>query len=74
MLQGLILICALSSACWEKHEKKRKKKKRERSGLGLFFPGPEPDMPCWLCQEGFSRLLGAIKGQFKGQSLNFICS
>jgi hypothetical protein len=31
-------------------------------------------VPCCLCQLGFLHLLGAIKGWFKGQSLNFICT
>jgi hypothetical protein len=46
MLQSLILIDALSSACWEK--------KKERNGWGTFFPGL--DTPCWLCCQGFSWL------------------
>jgi hypothetical protein len=53
MLQSLILIDALSSACWEKE-------KIRRNGWGTFFLGP--DTPCWLCQVEFSWLLGAIKG------------
>jgi hypothetical protein len=57
MSQSLILIDALCSAYWEK---KIKKKKKETAG-GLFFP-PRPDTPCWLCQVGFSQLLGAIIG------------
>jgi hypothetical protein len=61
MSHGLILIDALSSACWEKNEKIIKKKRKEK-WPGAFFPGPEPDTICWLCQAGFSRLLGAIKG------------
>jgi hypothetical protein len=31
-------------------------------------------MTWWLCHVGFLWLLGAIKGWFKGQSLNFICT
>jgi hypothetical protein len=58
MSQGFILIGALSFACWEKNEKEKKEK---RSHWGLFFPGPEPDTPCWLCWVGFSQLLIAIK-------------
>jgi hypothetical protein len=38
MLQNLILIDALSSACWEKKRKKKKTKKREMTG-GLFSQG-----------------------------------
>jgi hypothetical protein len=38
MSQSLILVDALSSACWEKKEKKRKKKEK---WPGPFFPGPE---------------------------------
>jgi hypothetical protein len=57
MLQGLIVIDALSSACWENKEKKKK-----RRGLGLFSQGQRPDIPCWVCWVGFSPLLGAIKG------------
>jgi hypothetical protein len=45
MLQGLILIEALSSACWEKNEKKRKKE--TRSGWGLFLQGLS-----WTCLAG----------------------
>jgi hypothetical protein len=33
----LILIDALSSACWEKEKKKRSRSSQE----GAFFPGPE---------------------------------
>jgi hypothetical protein len=36
MLQGLILIDALSSGCWEKKEKKKKDEKEKRSGWRLF--------------------------------------
>jgi hypothetical protein len=57
MSQGLILIDALSSICWEKNEKKRKEEQLE-----AFFPGPKPDKPCWQFQVGLSWLLGAIKG------------
>jgi hypothetical protein len=67
MLQSLILIDALSSACREK--------KREREIAGrLFSQCWRPDTHCWLCCVGFLQLLGAIKGWFKGQSLNFICT
>jgi hypothetical protein len=52
--------------------KKKKTKNKRAMVRGLFFPGP--DMPCWLCHVGFLQLLGAIKGCFKGQSLNFICT
>jgi hypothetical protein len=58
MLQNLILIDALSSACWEK--KRKKKDKKERNDWGTIFPGP--DMPCWLHCAGFLWLLGVIKG------------
>jgi hypothetical protein len=59
MLQGLILIDALSSACWEK----KGKKKEKRSNQGHFFPqGWRLDTPCWLCQARISWLVGAIKG------------
>jgi hypothetical protein len=51
MSQSLILIDALSSACWEKGKKM----------AGTFFPGLEADMPFWLCHTGFSQLLVAIK-------------
>jgi hypothetical protein len=60
MSQDLILIDVLSSVCWEKNEKKKKIEKR--SDQWAFFPGPEPDMPCWVCWARFSQLLGAIKG------------
>jgi hypothetical protein len=33
-------------------------------------PGLDP--PCWLCSG--LQLLGAIKGWFEGQSLNFYCT
>jgi hypothetical protein len=46
----------------------RRKKEREK-WPGAFFPGPEARNAL-----GFSQLLGAIKGRFKGQSLNFICT
>jgi hypothetical protein len=60
MSQGLILIESLSSACWEKNEKKRKERKRDKKKwLGAFFPGL--DTPCWLCRVGFSWLLGESK-------------
>jgi hypothetical protein len=31
-------------------------------------------MPWSLCCAGFLQLLGAIKGWYKGQSLNFMCT
>jgi hypothetical protein len=46
MSQGLILIEVLSSACWEKNEKKRKKRKEKQPVGGAFSPGPELDMHC----------------------------
>jgi hypothetical protein len=46
-------------------------KKREK-WLGLFFPKARADLLCWLYQAGFSQLLGAIKGQFKSQSLGLV--
>jgi hypothetical protein len=55
MSQSLILIGALSSACWEKKEKKG-----ERNGQGAFFSGQ--DTSCWLFCVRFSWLLGAIQG------------
>jgi hypothetical protein len=51
--------------------KKERKKEKWLEGV-LFFPGQ--DMPCWLCHLGFSKLLGVIKGWFKAQSSNFICT
>jgi hypothetical protein len=48
MLQGLILIEAVSSAFWEKNEKRKGKKKEKRSGQELFTLGPEPDTTCCL--------------------------
>jgi hypothetical protein len=72
MSQSLILTDPLSSACWEK-KRKREKKKKKRETTRVFFP-PGPDTPYWLCHAKFSWLLGAIKGLFKGQSLNFICT
>jgi hypothetical protein len=50
MLQCLILIDALSPACWE----------GEKNDKGAFFPAQ--DMPYWLCHAGLSQLLGAITG------------
>jgi hypothetical protein len=57
MSQSLILIDALSSACWEK-EGERKEMSR-----GLFFFPARP---------GFSLLLDIMKSCLKGQSLNFM--
>jgi hypothetical protein len=51
MSQSLILIDALSSACWEE--------KKKRDSQEAFFLGW--DMPCWLCHVGFLWLLEAIK-------------
>jgi hypothetical protein len=40
MPQGLILIFVLSSACWEKNEKKKKSNKKEkRHGWELYPQG-----------------------------------
>jgi hypothetical protein len=50
MSQSLILIDALSSACWEK----------KKNSHGAFFTGS--DTPCWLCCTGFLQLLDTIKG------------
>jgi hypothetical protein len=63
MLQGLILIDALSSAYW-KRKKKRKGKKREELPGGIFFPRETHPIGCAV--PGFSQLLGAIKSCFKG--------
>jgi hypothetical protein len=66
MLQCVILIYALSSACWEKKEKRKKWSGRD------FFPQDwRPDMPCYLREAWVLPLLGAIKDWFKGQSLHF---
>jgi hypothetical protein len=52
-------------------KEKKKEKRREKSlwgkrvSLGL-------DSPCLWCHR--SQLLGAIKGLFEGQSLNFFCT
>jgi hypothetical protein len=47
----------------------RKKKKEREITIGEEgFPGGV-DPPCWLCLK--LQLLGAIKGLFEGQSLNF---
>jgi hypothetical protein len=51
-------------------ERERKKKKGRKS-QGAFFPGQT--CPFGFAVLGFSRLLGAIKGCFKGQTLNFMC-
>jgi hypothetical protein len=59
MSQGLILIEALCSSSLEKNKKKEKSKEGKKKQPGAFFPGLEPDTPCWLCQVGFSGLLGA---------------
>jgi hypothetical protein len=40
--------------------KEREKKNRKKCLGTFFFPGP--DMTFWLCNVGFSWLLGAIKG------------
>jgi hypothetical protein len=63
-LQSLILINALSSACWEKKNKKRKEnKEEEKAGVALFSPGP--DMTCWLCYARFLWQLSAIKDNLR---------
>jgi hypothetical protein len=50
-----------------------KKKKRERENdQGAFFPGQV--CPAGCAMVGFSRLVGAIKSCFKGQSLNLMCT
>jgi hypothetical protein len=51
----------------EGEEKERKKKREEWLGWGIVFLGPDP--LCWMCHQ--LQLLCAIKGRFKGQSLNF---
>jgi hypothetical protein len=33
-------------------EKKRKKERKEKQP-GAFFPGPEPDTPCWSARQDF---------------------
>jgi hypothetical protein len=40
--------------------KKYKEKRKEKQLGGLFFQGWRLAMLCWLCQAGFSWLLGAI--------------
>jgi hypothetical protein len=66
MLPCLILIDALSSACWEKKGKRERERERERERKekqwGAFFFYQCLDMSCWLGCAGFLRLLGAIKG------------
>jgi hypothetical protein len=52
MWQNLIMTDVLSSACWEQ-------KKREKLPVDFF---PRAGVACWLCHEGFSWLLGIIKG------------
>jgi hypothetical protein len=52
-------------------EERKEKKKREAAG-NILPQGQRLDMPCWLCQAGFSWLLGANKGWFRTQFLNFI--
>jgi hypothetical protein len=47
--------------------KKRGNKKKKMVIMGKVSLGLDP--PCWLCSR--SQLLGAIKGSFVGQSLNF---
>jgi hypothetical protein len=41
-----------------------KRKKREKH-TEAFFPGPEPDTPCWLCWARLLHLLGAIKADLR---------
>jgi hypothetical protein len=50
---------------------KKKKKEGEMAG-GFSSQGRYTLAGCAL--QGFSRLLGAIKSCFKGQSLNFMCT
>jgi hypothetical protein len=66
MSQDLILIYALSSACWEKNEKKRKK----RSSRGLFSQDQSQTRFAGCAGQDFR----SCYVQFKGQSLNFICT
>jgi hypothetical protein len=64
MLQDLILIGAISSACWEKNEKEKEKKKKKRSGWRLF-PRAQARHSLLVCQPGFSQLLGALKADLR---------
>jgi hypothetical protein len=57
MSQALIPVEALSSVCWENGKKRKRRKREEARG---FFPREKTT--CWLCQAGFSQLLGAIRG------------
>jgi hypothetical protein len=56
MLQSLILIDALSSACWEKE--KKKERERNGGGGGAFFP------------QGWTCLAGVLCGIFAAVSCN----
>jgi hypothetical protein len=69
MSQSLILIDALSSACWGKKTQEKKKKTERES---FYFP--EPDTPFWLCCTGLSWWSSAIEEGSNGQSLNVSCT
>jgi hypothetical protein len=52
--------------------KEFKKKKKKEIQPRAFFPGQPCPVDCAAL--GFFWLLDAIKGCFKGQSLNFMCT
>jgi hypothetical protein len=47
-------------------------KKKGETAQGFFFPGQTCPVGCAM--PGFSWLLGAINGCFKGQFMNFMCT
>jgi hypothetical protein len=69
-VKGLILVGALFllDGGRRRKEKKKKKKKEKKLPLGRWV-SLVLDPPCCLCSR--LQLLGAIKGWFVGQSLNF---
>jgi hypothetical protein len=54
-----------------KEKEGREGKEKKREALWGIFPQGWSSTPYWLCCTGILKLLGAIKGTFKGQLLNF---
>jgi hypothetical protein len=52
--------------------REEKENKKEKLPGGFFFPGQSRPVGCTTL--GSPRLLGAIKSNFKGKFLNFMCT